>query len=282
MLIYLAMRSRRSIESPANPKIKEILKIRDGKAGRDMWLVEGGRNIRSLAGGEAEVLEILSTGTNTAEERTLEQLLPSGGGKLTQISNRVARHIAATEATQGVFAVVRFRIRTLSEILPGPEEVVAVLDGIQDPGNLGTMLRTADALGVKTVILTEGTCRVSNPKVVRSSAGSIFRLHIVWGSEEELLAWVERHGIRMVVTDARARMVLEELQAGGRLAVVFGNESGGVRPSIRGRADELVSVPLWGGAESLNVAVAAAIVLYEIARKKRATGGRGRARQGAR
>ncbi|MGW8272042.1 MAG: TrmH family RNA methyltransferase [Thermodesulfovibrionales bacterium] len=269
MLIYLAMRMKRSIESPANPKIKEILKIRDGKAGEDLWVVEGEKSIQALVGGEAEIVELLSTGGSSAEESALERLLPSKGIGVTQISQRVAKHIAATETTQGVFAVVRFKIRDLNEISPGPEEVVAVLDGIQDPGNVGTILRTADALGVRSVIMTEGTCRVTNQKVVRSSAGSIFRLHIAWVPEEQLLSWASRQAMRMVVTDARAPLAIGELSTGGKLAVVFGNESEGVRPAIRRRADALVSVPLWGGAESLNVAAAAAIVLYEITQKKR-------------
>lgn len=171
--------------------------------------------------------------------------------------------LADTETPQGILAVVETPHWSLADIKPVPGHPVLVLDGVQDPGNVGTLVRTAYALGSPGAILLKGTADLANPKVMRSAMGATFRLPSARVEHGELAAWVRERGID-VWAAASQGTPLSRLTPPEYLAVVVGNEGAGVRTAVRSLADEQVAIPLARGAESLNVAVAAAIIFYQV------------------
>lgn len=154
---------------------------------------------------------------------------------------------------------------SLDAIVVGPSARMLVLDRVQDPGNVGTIIRTAHALGASGVVLLPGSALVTHPKVLRAAMGSTFHLPVVRTDREEVRAWLADHGVEVWVADTQG----ERVHGGsprGPVAVVVGNEGAGVSDEWRAAAARLVSIPMASGVESLNAATAAAILLYEVAR----------------
>ncbi|ARF13201.1 TrmH family RNA methyltransferase [Sporosarcina ureae] len=179
-----------------------------------------------------------------------------------ELTAAVAKEISETEQTQGVFAYCR---------QPQYEEAdqhqwkkVLLIDAVQDPGNIGTMIRTADAAGLDAVILGKGCADPFNPKTVRSAQGSHFHIPVV---REELTVWIDRlktHQVPIIGTGLQQAVSLNELEAQPSFALLVGNEGSGVNGELLAQADHVVKIPLYGQAESLNVAVATGILLYTL------------------
>jgi TrmH family RNA methyltransferase len=182
-----------------------------------------------------------------------------------EMDDRALAGLADTEHPQGIIAVFEPPRWDLEMLAPRAGDVVVVLDGVQDPGNVGAIARTALGLGASGMIALKGTAELTNPKVVRGSMGALFRLPAVSATEEACLAWAKRAGVAFWVTASDG-----ERPGGQRLtapvALVLGNEGAGIRPEIQREATRRLSIPLAGNVESLNVAVAAGILLYEVRR----------------
>jgi TrmH family RNA methyltransferase len=168
-----------------------------------------------------------------------------------------------------VAALVRYRQSSLSDLLErlqaGPLVVVV---GLQDPGNLGTILRSAEAFGAAGVLLGEGTVSPFNPKVVRGSAGSLFRLPIVRVKLAEVLLELREKAVRLVATSSHKGIPLPKANLSAPIAILIGGEGAGVPRDLLAKADEVVAIPHTPQVESLNAGVAASIVLYEVVRQK--------------
>jgi TrmH family RNA methyltransferase len=201
----------------------------------------------------------------TPRGAALKTALGAAGVPLVELDDRALAGLADTEHPQGVIAVFEPPSWSLEKLTPRAGEVVVVLDGVQDPGNVGAIARTALALGATGMIALKGTAELTNPKVVRGAMGALFRFPAVSATDEECLAWAKRLGATFWVTDSTG-----ERPSGQRLtapvALVLGNEGAGIRPEIEREASRRLSIPLTGGVESLNVAVAAGILLYEVRR----------------
>lgn len=179
-----------------------------------------------------------------------------------ELTVAVAKEISETEQTQGVFAYCR---------QPQYEEAdqhqwkkLLLIDAVQDPGNIGTMIRTADAAGLDAVILGKGCADPFNPKTVRSAQGSHFHIPVV---RQELTIWIDRlkdNNIPIIGTGLKKAVALNELEAQSSFALLVGNEGSGVDEELLAQADQIVKIPLFGKAESLNVAVATGILLYTL------------------
>ncbi len=157
---------------------------------------------------------------------------------------------------------------SLEDLRPVAPALIVVIDGVQDPGNLGAIIRTSDAAAADAVILLPGTCDAFMQKTIRSTAGSIFNIPVIHADLQALLQWLRLNEIKLAVTSLdSARTVFEE-RLEGPLALVFGNEAHGVSKEIRSAADLLLKIPIYGHAESLNVASAAAVCLYEAVRQR--------------
>jgi TrmH family RNA methyltransferase len=193
---------------------------------------------------------------------------------VTLVSDRVAATLSDTVTPQGVVAVVRPDSADIDGVLAAAPRLLAVLVDVADPGNAGTVIRTADAVGADAVVIAGAGVDPHNPKCVRASAGSLFNLPVVrTGDTHELLEGLHRNSIQAVATtldeadgleSARVQSVLAD-----PVAWLFGNEAHGLPPEIAGAADVQVRIPIHGRAESLNLAAAAAICLYETARVQR-------------
>jgi len=188
--------------------------------------------------------------------------------RLVAIPDKLFDELASTDAPQGVISLVKPPAWTLDQLLRG-KALVIVLDGVQDPGNAGAILRAGEAFGASGAAFLKGTVSPYNPKGVRASAGSLFRLPVVAGVDESLLlAALDQKRIRLYAAMPRATATLFDADLSGRTAVVIGGEGRGVSPGMQARAMG-VKIPT-SGVESLNAAVAAGVMLYE-ARRQRTT-----------
>lgn len=182
--------------------------------------------------------------------------------------------LADTENPQGVLAVAEPVQSSFSQIKITRESLFLLIDGVQDPGNLGTMIRTACAAGVSGVVLTKGTVDLFNPKVIRASMGTVFQIPIITREDNQrILEFFKNHGFRLLVADAKGDKIYYHSEAEGPVVWVLGNEANGPGEFFLKEADEIVSIPLWGQVESLNVAVAAGILLFDHVRRQRTCGG---------
>jgi TrmH family RNA methyltransferase len=205
-----------------------------------------------------------------------ERLLPQIGSHVETllIPDKIFDGAVPTETPQGVAALARLRDFSLDDILErlqiGP---VMVVVGLQDPGNLGTILRSAEAFGSAGVVLGEGTVSPFNTKVIRASAGSIFRLPVVLakaaGGTEGVTTKFRDQSVRMIATSSHKGTPLDQARLTGPLAVFIGSEGSGLSRNLMAQVDELVAIPHSPQVESLNAGVAGSIVLYEAARQRR-------------
>lgn len=201
----------------------------------------------------------------TPRGAALKRALEADGVVLEQVTDDELAALAATEHPQGIVAVADTPAWALGDIHLGPGAAVLVLDAVQDPGNAGGMLRTALALGAAGVVALEGTVELANPKAVRASMGACFRLPAPAVPHARFLAWVAEEGLELWVADASGDPIAAP--AGERpVALVVGNEGAGVSPAIAAAATRTVAIPIAAGAESLNVGVAAGILLHMVSR----------------
>lgn len=194
--------------------------------------------------------------------RRLQAALRDAGLVVESVAEKAFESLAATEHPQGVLAVVQLPVWTLKNLKVGPGAPVLVLDAVQDPGNVGTMIRTAFALGAAGVLALPGTAELANPKTLRATMGAAFRLPVVSVEEPAFRQWASDRKARVLL--AEAGRALPHARRAEPLALVVGNEGSGIRASLSGWADGTIGIPLRPGAESLNVAIAAGILLYEM------------------
>lgn len=244
---------------------------RRGRERRGLALAEGVRLVEeALAAripirGAAVAPGLEGTPRGTALKSALER----AGVRVETVSDAELEDLADTDQPQGVVAVIEPRAWRLEDLTPDPGRPVVVLDGVQDPGNVGTILRTTLGLGGAGVVALKGTADLHNAKVVRGSMGALFRLPAVVADVTEYLAWAKASSVETWVTAADGEPLRRPGEARGprpRVALVLGNEGAGVGAALSAAAQRRVAIPLAPGAESLNVAVAAGILLYEVAR----------------
>jgi TrmH family RNA methyltransferase len=206
--------------------------------------------------------------------RTVASAAEAAGARVSVVNEQVLAALTETVTPQGIVAVCRQRHVDLAAALARSPSLVVVLARIADPGNAGTVLRTADAAGAGVVVFPDGSVDPYNGKCVRASAGSLFHVDVVrGGTAEDSMATLRSAGFTVLAADAHGEHDLEALlddgRLGGRTAWVFGSEAHGLPEAVAGAADARVRVPIHGRAESLNLAAAAAVCLYASARAQR-------------
>jgi TrmH family RNA methyltransferase len=244
---------------------------RRGRERRGLALAEGVRLVEEAvaAGVEMRGAAVSPALEATTRGRALKSGLAAAGVRLEEVSEPELEALADTEQPQGIVAVIRPPVWELEQIATPPGSVVLVLDAVQDPGNVGTLLRTALGLGAAGVVALKGTAELTSPKVLRGSMGALFRLPAVPADAEAMRAWAAGRGAELWVTAADGEPLGRTLPRRDRrppLALVVGNEGAGVGAALEAAAHRRVAIPLASGAESLNVAVAAGILLYEVTR----------------
>ena len=243
------------IESVKNPQVKQWKKL-SAKKERDKtgkYLVEGFHLVEEALK-EGIVLEVIMN-----EETELPAQFRIEGTEVVYVKSDVMKAICDTETPQGIAAVCEQRAITLSEINP---ERVLLIDAVQDPGNIGTMIRTADAAGMDCVILGEGCADPYNPKVVRSTQGSLFHLPVIKGSLADVIDELKAKGIPVYGTALEGASPLDKAEKSDRYAILVGNEGQGVSKDLLTKTTANLYIPIYGKSESLNVGVAAGILMY--------------------
>jgi RNA methyltransferase, TrmH family len=240
-----------------------------------LFLAEGPQAVREALGhtpGRPSVItELFVTSPARSRHAELVEAVARTGAGVHEVGGAVLADLASTVTPQGLLAVCRFVDVPLAGLVRAAPRLLVVLANVRDPGNAGTVLRTADAAGAQGVIFADASVDPYNGKCVRSSAGSLFHVPLVTGvSVGEAAPAFRAAGLAVLAADGNADRRLEDLDVAGRLARptawLFGNEAWGLPAGLLSLADEAVAVPIYGQAESLNLAAAAAVCLYASAR----------------
>ncbi|MCM3637210.1 RNA methyltransferase [Sporosarcina luteola] len=246
------------IESTQNALVKHWKKLVTSKKDRDKseeFLVEGFHLVEEAMKKEGTILHLI-----VREDLELPASWKTDNLQLIQVTKAVAKELVETEQSQGIFAHCRQPEHSGEEA--DSWKKLLFIDAVQDPGNIGTMIRTADAAGMDAVILGKGSADPFNPKTVRSAQGSHFHIPVVKG---ELGEWIDRaksSGIKVIGTGLHNAVDHFTVSPLSEFALIVGNEGSGVAAEYLSKADDIVKIPLYGKAESLNVAIAAGILLY--------------------
>lgn len=263
------------IDNPRSPRVRAVAKLekRSARAETGLFLTEGPQAVaEALAFHPGLVVEVFATRTAKDRHGALVQAAESGGVPFHEVTEQVLAVMSDTVTPQGVVAVCRQLGTSLQDVLAGAPRLLAVLEEVRDPGNAGTIIRAADAAGADAVLLTGKSVDAYNPKVVRSTTGSIFHLPIVQGIKlAATLEAVTAAGLRVLAADVKGEelpLLRDELAA--PTAWLFGNEAHGLDDDALALADRAVKVPIYGHAESMNLATAASVCLYESAFAQRA------------
>lgn len=263
------------IHSLQNPRIKQLVKLRDRRA-RDRsrtFLIEGYRELERAVRTKAPIREIyrcpeLYLGENEAGlvERAVNEL----GAELFDVSAPVFRKISYRDRPEGLLAVATQASASLADLPAVERPLYLVAVTIEKPGNLGTMLRTADAVGADAVIVCDRCTDLFNPNVVRASLGTLFTQPVVETSTAELLPWLRERHVKIVATTPSAEQLHTEADLTQPVAIVVGSEQLGLPDEWLEATDERIRIPMAGDIDSLNAAVATAVVLFEVVRQRAA------------
>ncbi len=260
------------LSSPANPRVKNVVKLRQ-RSHRDdmeMTVIEGYREIRCALDNQHPAIELficedLFLGENN--EKLIADAMTAG----TQVfvcTTPVFQKISYRDRPDGLLAVSPQVKHSLDSLELPANPLIVVAEAIEKPGNLGTILRSADAAGVHAVIVCDRCTDINNPNVVRASVGTLFALPVVEASSSETIAWLKKNGIRSVATTPHTDQLYTDAPLDGGIAIVVGTEQYGLSPLWLESADIQVRIPMCGQADSLNVASATTILLYEALRQR--------------
>lgn len=257
------------ISSKDNDFIKHIRKLKDKKF-RDLsneYVIEGVKLVEEAIAENANIKQII-----ICEECTKTADIPRhimyeiARYECVYVTEKLFDFITEVQNPQGILAIVEKQAN--KNEIDYSEDIIVALDDIQDPGNLGTILRTVDSIGLKQILVSKGTADCFNPKVVRSTMGAIFRVNVVECEDlQKSLKEIKKYKFKVVVTSLQTDKSLYNIDF-NKKAIVIGNEANGVSEAIQNLADEKIKIPMLGKTESLNASVATGIVLYEYVRQK--------------
>jgi TrmH family RNA methyltransferase len=260
------------ITSLQNPRLKRLVRLRDRRQ-RDedrAFLVEGYREVRRALEKKFALAELYFApdwflGEN---ERALLSEAAAAGAELFELSKDAFAKVAYRERPDGILAVAPQWRRALADLVLPAKPFILVVEAIEKPGNLGTILRSADAAGCDAVVVCDPVTDLFNPNVVRASTGVLFSVPCVVEGNAAVLAWLKASGIRVVATTPAAAKSYTDSDLTGAIAVVMGSEQYGLSEFWLKHADDSVRIPMAGQADSLNVAMAALITLFEAVRQR--------------
>ncbi len=254
------------LTSRQNPKVQLVRQLLSRYNDPARFVAEGVRLVEEAvrAGWQAEL--VMYSDTLSSRGRALLEQLAGCGLPLEQLSPDLMEWVSDTAAPQGILAVFKRRSLPLPEAL----DFILVVDSLRDPGNMGTLLRTAAAVGTQAVLLAPNTCDAFSPKVLRAGMGAHFRLCLLEADWDTIEIMLKRRDLPLTVYLAEASEGVTCWQADLRrpLALLVGGEAEGASPAARRLADAAITIPMPGGSESLNASIAASILLYEILRQR--------------
>ena len=271
------MTDRPVLSSTANPRVKAAAALRERRE-RDrtgLTIVDGARELRRALDAGIQVVEAFVHDAALAGEdaRAVLDGLHASGATVHHVTAPVLARLAFGDRSDGIVAVVRPPSRALDDIpLPG-DALLIVLEGVEKPGNVGAVLRSADGAGASAVIAASTQTDLANPNVIRASAGTVFALPVVAAPTTDVLAWLRANDVRILATRVDGSRPYATVDLTGRIALVFGAEDDGLTAAWLGDDVEAIHLPMRGIADSLNVSVTAAVVLYEARRQRDASPG---------
>ncbi|NTW72036.1 MAG: RNA methyltransferase [Eubacteriaceae bacterium] len=255
------------ITSKENERVKHLVKLKSKKF-RDIYgeyIIEGSKLIRQAMDTGTEILSVFVTQEYpTSQEKEWTELLyfiPSD--EVFLLSASLFSSISENISPTGILAVVRKKNMELDKLDLQTISKVVIIDNVRDPGNMGTLIRTADAAGYDLIICSKGCADLYNPKTIRSTVGSIFNIDIITDADlMEILMVLKDHDFSVIGSSLEAKVYYNEIMDIHKFALIFGNEGSGISPEVISLATLNVKIPMLGRAESLNVAVAAGILMY--------------------
>lgn len=255
------------ITSSKNPKIQWVRSLQSRSRQRreaGAFVIEGVRLVEEALAADYKAQLVLYSNDLNPQGQELVRSFQSQGAPIEQVSTRVMRAASDTDSPQGILVVLPMIAKSPPETLT----FVLIPESVRDPGNLGTMLRTAEAAGVESVILPEGTVDPYAPKVLRSAMGAHFRLPVVSASWEAIHPEIKAASLKVFLADARGGEKYTQADLNAPLALVVSGETEGPSEKALDLADAHLYIPMPGGAESLNVAIAASILMFEVVRQR--------------
>jgi len=248
------------LTSPQNPKIKDLLNLETKsreRRSRGLFVVEGRREYeRALAAGwQTETLFVREGEPEASQADFL-------------VSERIYEKIACRGGTEGIVAVMRAQERKLADLRLPVSPLILVLERVEKPGNLGAVLRSADAAGVSAVLVCDPLTDLFNPNLIRASLGALFSVPTVACSSQEAFEWLSANGITILTAQLQDSKLYYDTDMVRPTAIVFGAEDTGLSPFWRERAEAHIRIPMAGSMDSLNVSVSAAILAFEAVRQR--------------
>ena len=258
-----------TISSKDNELIKHIKKLKDKKE-RDLsneYIIEGIKLIQEAIQENAKIRQIIICDDCEKTESIPKDLMYEiAKQECIYVTNKVFDSITEVMNPQGILAIIEKQSKEIQ--IDDKQDIILALDDIQDPGNLGTILRTADSIGLTQILVSKGTADSYNPKVVRSTMGAIFRVKIIECEDlVKTLKEIKKHKFEIVVSSLQTDNSIYDINYHKKV-IVIGNEANGVKKEIQDLADKKIKIPMLGKTESLNASVATGIILYEYVRQK--------------
>ena len=254
-------------------KLKELsrLKTKKGRNEKGKFLIEGLRLCETAADSLWPIESVLFTKSFEQKSRgkkLLKKLLKLNADLIPLKSQALAK-LSDTVTAQGIICVAKIKKYPVKDLGEKSLKVIVALDGIRDPGNVGTLRRTADAFGVSAVLLSDDTVELYNPKVVRSSMGSIFHLPILDQVDlEKTILQLKKRKFKVFGTDVKKGKSINEVDTSGKICLLIGSEAEGLNRKLLKLSDEIIHIPTFGKAESLNAAVAGGVLMYEVGKRR--------------
>ena len=261
-----------TITSAQNPKIKNLLLLQEkSKARREqgLFVVEGRRELEHCieAGYSVRTVFVCNEIAGQADN-DLRHARPDRASQIIEIPEALYRKVAYRESTEGIIAEVEYKERTLSDLQLPENPLVMVLESVEKPGNLGAVLRSADAAGADAVLICDPLTDLYNPNLIRASIGAVFTVPTVACSSEEAIAFLQDRGIQILTAQLQDSSLYYDVDMRRGTALVMGTESTGLTDQWRKAASAHIRIPMLGRLDSLNVSVSAAILLFEAVRQR--------------
>ena len=260
------------LTSTGNPRVKAVAKLRDRRE-RDrtgLTIVDGAREVRRAleAGATVDEAFVCTALLQGEDARAALDALESRTIPVQTTSATVFEKLAFGDRAEGILAIVRVPSTTLDDLHLPSDPLVVVLEAVEKPGNLGAALRSVDGAGADALIVASGRTDPFNPNVIRASAGTVFNVPLATAEADEVIAWLRGLGIRIVAAQVGASVAYTDADLRGSVAIALGSEADGLTAAWDGEDIEAVSLPMHGIADSLNVSVTAAVLLYEARRQR--------------
>jgi TrmH family RNA methyltransferase len=272
MMAAMASPAPPLLTSLANPRVKAATALRDRRE-RDrtgLTVIDGARELRRALDAGVEVVEAFVCEPLLAgpDARAAFDRLRAGSASVQSTSEAVFAKLAFGERSEGLVAIMRVPSTALVDLHLPDVPLIVVVEGVEKPGNLGAILRSADGAGVDAVVAASPRADLFNPNAIRASAGTMFTVPLGAAPTADVMAWIRELGIRIVAARVDAAQLYSELDLTGPLALVVGAEAEGLTAAWTGDDVETVRLPMLGVADSLNVSISAAILLYEARRQR--------------